>query len=175
MLSRIRFSIGGCNLLTWRDDSAPWDNGEDCKRVTRELEEVKGASRHFSEVIKLGYDASAWEFGFHLPRSVQRQRGRDNRTKTAIRSPRSGVESALGPRTGMLLVIWAVGTPITCSSSSLTIRCPDRIGHQARSWHRDNRKVVTGSRRSPIRTEWYMLIVCGRRDIVAKHEHVRAL
>lgn len=49
----------------------------------------------------------------------------------------------------MLLVTWAVGTPITCSSSSLTIRCPDRIGHQARSWHRDGRKVVTGSCRCP--------------------------
>jgi YD repeat-containing protein len=80
---------------------------------------------------------------------VQRQRGRDNRTKAAIRSPPSGVGSTLGPRTGMLLVTWAVGTPITYSSSSLTIRGPDRIGHQARSSHRDGRNGGYSSRRRP--------------------------
>jgi len=52
----------------------------------------------------------------------------------------------------MLLVTWAVGTPITYSSSSLTIRGPDRIGHQARSWHRDGRNGGYSSRVDALRT-----------------------
>jgi len=53
----------------------------------------------------------------------------------------------------MLLVTWAVGTPITYSSSSLTIRGPDRIGHQARSWHRDGRNGGFTARVDALRTE----------------------
>lgn len=148
-------------IVERRRSRALWDDGAaDCKRLTEvEARQVGGrdrGGRSFSEVIKLarldarpsvgpGSLLRSRRGGLNSPGSVQRQT-RGNRTKAAaaIRSPRSGVGSALlAPRTGMLLVTWAVGTPITRSSSSLTIRGPDRIGHQARSWHRDGRRAVT--------------------------------
>lgn len=54
----MRFSIIECNLLTSHNDSALWDNEKDCERVT-EVGSGQRSVGHFSEVIKLRYDAFA--------------------------------------------------------------------------------------------------------------------
>jgi len=47
------YKIFNRNLLTSRDDSALWDNGEDCEESDGSWKGSKEC-QHFSEVIKLG-------------------------------------------------------------------------------------------------------------------------